>query len=75
MSANSKAGNGAGSGQAALSRREALASLGLSAAIAYVAPTLVHLDRSANAQILPTPCRPGGGGGKGPRPCITPPTP
>lgn len=64
------------SGKRDLSRREALAKLGLAAGIAYSAPSVVHLDRSANAQILPTPCRPGnsGGKGKGNRPCITPPT-
>ena len=32
-----------------LSRRRALAKLGLAAAAAYVAPTVVHLDRSARA--------------------------
>jgi len=60
----------------AYSRREALTKLGLAAGVAYAAPTVVHLDRSANAVILPTPCRPGGGKGKGKgsRPCITPPT-
>lgn len=42
-----------------LSRRQALARLGLSSAVAYVAPSVLHLDRSANAQISPTPCPPG----------------
>ena len=49
-----------------LTRRQALARLGLSSAVAYVAPSVVHLDRSANAQISPTPCPPtkkGKGGG------------
>ena len=32
-----------------LTRRRALAKLGLAAAAAYVAPTVVHLDRSAKA--------------------------
>lgn len=39
-----------------LSRRTALARLGLGAAIAYSAPVIVHLDRSAHAAKLPTPC-------------------
>jgi hypothetical protein len=47
-----------------LSRRKALARLGLAAGVAYVAPTIVRLDRSANAKVLPTPCPPPGGGGK-----------
>ena len=47
-----------------LSRRAALARLGLGAAIAYSAPTVLHLDRSANAGIRPTPC-PGKGPAKG----------
>ncbi|MFO1190242.1 MAG: hypothetical protein U1E97_11850 [Alphaproteobacteria bacterium] len=73
MSSTPKIETGAGSAQRKLTRRDALAKLGLAAGIAYTAPTVVHLDRSANAQILPTPCRPGKG--KGGRPCITPPTP
>ena len=32
-----------------LNRRQALARLGLGAAVAYSAPTILHLDRSANA--------------------------
>ncbi len=50
-----------------LARRRALARLGLGAGIAYVAPTVVHLDRSANAAVSPTPCQPGKGkkGGSG----------
>ena len=43
-----------------LSRRSALARLGLASVATYSAPTLVRIDRSANAQILPTPCRPPG---------------
>ena len=39
-----------------LSRRTALARLGIGAAVAYSAPTVVHLDRSANAQLAVTPC-------------------
>jgi hypothetical protein len=36
------------------SRRQALAKLGLAATVAYAAPTILHLDRSAKAQILPS---------------------
>ena len=35
-------------------RRRALARLGFAAAVAYAAPTVLHLDRSAKAQILPS---------------------
>ena len=50
----------------AMSRRKALARLGLAAGVAYAAPTIVHLDRSANAKVLPSPCPPPGSGkGKG----------
>jgi hypothetical protein len=50
----------------AMSRRKALALLGLAAGVAYAAPTIVHLDRSANAKVLPSPCPPPGQGkGKG----------
>jgi len=38
-------------------RRAALAKLGLTVAVAYAAPTILHLDRSAKAQILPS-CEP-----------------
>lgn len=48
-----------------LNRRKALARLGLAAGVAYAAPTIVHLDRSANAKTLPSPCPPPGGKGKG----------
>lgn len=59
-------------------RRRALAKLGLAAAVAYSVPTLVRIDRSARAIVLPSPCDdppnvppgspsppfcPGGGGG------------
>lgn len=49
-----------------MSRRKALARLGLAAGVAYTAPTIVHLDRSANAKTLPSPCPPPSGkkGGK-----------
>ncbi len=42
----------------AMTRRKALVRLGLAAGVAYAAPTIVHLDRSANAKNLPTPCPP-----------------
>ncbi|MDA0786985.1 MAG: hypothetical protein O3B37_11925 [Proteobacteria bacterium] len=48
-----------------MSRRKALARLGLAAGVAYAAPTIVQLDRSANAKNLPSPCPPPGGKGKG----------
>jgi len=44
------------------SRRQALARLGLGAAAAYTAPTVLHLDRSANAV---QPSCTGKGKGKG----------
>ena len=49
----------------AVSRRKALARLGLAAGVAYAAPTIVRLDRSSNAKVLPTPCPPPGSKGKG----------
>ncbi len=52
-----------------LSRRAALARLGFASAVAYVAPALVRIDRSANAKVLPTPCEPPGGGGGGKNGC------
>lgn len=52
-------------GKRTLSRRKALARLGLAAGIAYTAPTIVRLDRSANAKALPTPCPPPGSKGGG----------
>ena len=39
-----------------LTRRAALARLGLAATAAYVAPTIMHIDRSANALVVPSPC-------------------
>jgi|TARA_R110002072_G_scaffold19100_8_gene71108 hypothetical protein len=53
------------------SRRKALAKLGLTALVAYSVPTLVRIDRSANAQVLPSPCPPPGSGL--PRPNYCPP--
>jgi hypothetical protein len=47
----------------AVSRRHALAKLGLAAGAAYAAPTITTLDRRAYA--APTNC-PGKGNGKGP---------
>jgi hypothetical protein len=44
------------------SRRQALARLGLAGAVAYSAPTILHLDRSAKATILPSCENPPGGG-------------
>jgi hypothetical protein len=52
-----------------LSRRRALARLGIAAGVAYTAPTLVRLDRTANAKVLLSPCPPPGGGGKKPPGC------
>lgn len=46
----------------ALSRRRALARLGLAAAAAYAAPTIIRLDRTANAKVSPSPCPPSGVG-------------
>lgn len=46
---------------AVLSRRAALARLGIGTALAYSAPTIVHLDRSANATLSSTPCGRGRG--------------
>ena len=56
-------------GARSISRRRALARLGIAAGIAYSAPTIVRLDRSANAKVLPSPCPPPGGGGKRPPGC------
>jgi hypothetical protein len=39
-----------------LTRRAALARLGLAATTAYVAPSIMHIDRSANAFVVPSPC-------------------
>lgn len=46
---------------APVSRRAALARLGLGVAVVYTAPTVLHLDRSVNAQIVPSPCTPSKG--------------
>lgn len=54
----------------AMSRRKALTRLGLAAGVVYAAPTIVHLDRSANAKTLPSPCPPPGKGkGKSKKGC------
>ncbi len=45
-------------------RRKALAKLGLAAGVAYAAPLVVRLDRSANAGVTPTPGSVGGKPGK-----------
>ena len=59
--------------QSPVSRRKALTRLGLGVAVAYTAPTILHLDRSANA-VQPSCsgggkgnpwCNKGGKGGKG----------
>ena len=44
-----------------LSRRGALARLGLTAATVYVAPTIFHIDRDAQAFVIPSPCSTGRG--------------
>jgi hypothetical protein len=51
---------------ATISRRRALARLGIAAGVAYTAPTIVRLDRSANAKVLPSPCPPPGKGSQPP---------
>lgn len=76
MSGKQSPGSGerkAQAGAGPLSRRAALARLGLAAAAAYSVPTLLRIDRSANAQILPTPCPPPGSGIPGPIPPHCPP--
>ncbi|MEX2454499.1 MAG: hypothetical protein WD470_07335 [Rhodospirillaceae bacterium] len=47
-----------------ISRRKALARLGLGAAAVYAAPTVLHLDRSRAQSVNPS-CAPGKGKGKG----------
>jgi hypothetical protein len=42
------------SAQNPIKRRTALARLGLTAVAIYAAPSVVHLDRSANAQVRPS---------------------
>jgi len=39
---------------ARIGRREALRKLGLAATMAYVAPTILHLDRLGNAAVAPS---------------------
>lgn len=50
-------------------RRDALVKLGLGAVAAYAAPIVLHIDRGANATILPTPCHFPGKGRSGPKKC------
>ncbi len=50
---------GTAEGVASPQRRRALLRLGLAATAAYAAPTLLRIDRSAQATIAPTPCPPG----------------
>ena len=65
--------NQTGPGEVVLNRRKALARLGLGVAVAYTAPTILHLDRSAkavqpscNGKSKGNPwCSGGGGGSKG----------
>lgn len=49
-----------------LSRRKALARLGLAAAVVYAAPTITHIDGEALAKkkVKPSPCPRGSCGGK-----------
>jgi len=49
-----------------MDRRTALARLGIAATLAYSAPTVLHLDRSANATLSSTP---GAGGRRNSRWC------
>ena len=42
-----------------MNRRVALARLGIGVALAYSAPVVLHLDRSANATLSTTPCKRG----------------
>lgn len=51
-----------------LSRRAALARLGLGAAAAYSAPVILKIDRESNA-LAATPCENTGGGKKAPPWC------
>ena len=45
-----------------ISRRKALAKLGLAAGVAYTAPVVLHLDREAKAGMMGvTPCPPPNG--------------
>ncbi|MCE2509395.1 MAG: hypothetical protein J4G10_00185 [Alphaproteobacteria bacterium] len=41
-----------------ISRRKALAKLGIGVAVVYTAPTILPLDNSARAKILPSRCKP-----------------
>ena len=53
-----------GAGRSAMTRRRALARLGLASGVAYAAPTIVNLDRHAYAKVTPCPPK----GYKGPKP-------
>lgn len=44
-----------------ISRRKALAKLGLAVGVAYTAPVVLHLDREAKAMMGVTPCPPPNG--------------
>ena len=65
--------NLSGSEKPPVGRRQALARLGLGVAVAYTAPTILHLDRSGNAAVTPScnshskgnPWCKGGGKGSG----------
>ena len=41
-----------------LSRRAALARLGLATGVTYAAPSLLRIDRKAKAELLPSDCPP-----------------
>ncbi len=56
MPKNEKSKRIGGTDGSDLSRRAALTRLGLAATAAYVAPTIMHIDRSANALVVPSPC-------------------
>ncbi|MEX2408375.1 MAG: hypothetical protein WD489_04635, partial [Rhodovibrionaceae bacterium] len=49
-----------GTDQTTLSRRTALKRLGLATAVAYSVPSLLRIDRSAKAGVLPSFCPPPG---------------
>ena len=61
MARNSKSRPEAPAATGGIDRRAALARLGLGVAVAYTAPTVLHLDRTANAVVVPTPCPTGKG--------------
>lgn len=53
--------NAAPDARVEISRRKALAKLGLVAGVAYTAPVVLHLDREAKAMMGSTPCPPPNG--------------